>query len=150
MVIDSKIMKKISTLTRLQASQMSANICQFSSESFVKRLKKNMNISMDEKVSAKKMIKLGKNIKPLVHRSPIATYMFSALISAEAPTVKEVKQKRQRAPTDGLLKETVTENVDNKNKTVTNDELVVNMFGKLVKKFRDNDREPSSTSSGSS
>ena len=84
MVIDSKIMKKISTLTRLQASQMSANICQFSSESFVKRLKKNMNISMDEKVSAKKMIKLGKNIKPLVHRSPIFTYMFR----------KEVKQKR--------------------------------------------------------
>ena len=64
--------------------------------------------------------------------------------------MKEVKQKRQRAPTDGLLKETVTENVDNKNKTVTNDELVVNMFGKLVKKFRDNDREPSSTSSSSS
>ena len=71
MVIDSKIMKKISTLMRLQALQMYAIICQFSSESFVERLKKNMNISVDEKVSVKKIIKLGKNIKPLVHRSPI-------------------------------------------------------------------------------
>ena len=49
--------------------------------------------------------------------------------------MKEVKQKRQRAPTDGLMKETVTENVDDNNKTATNNELVVKMFGKLVRKF---------------
>jgi len=53
-----------------------------------------------------------------------------------------VKQRRQRTGTDGLLKETVTENVEHKNKTATNDELVVKMFKKLVREFRANDREP--------
>ena len=35
MVIDSKIMKQIGSLTRIQASQMSANIYKFSSDIFV-------------------------------------------------------------------------------------------------------------------
>ena len=89
------------------------------------------------------MIKLDKNIKPIVHRSPIFTYMFNTLSSAEAPAVKEVKQKRQKAPTDGLLTETVTENVDNENKTATNDELVVKMFRNLSESLKIcNNREP--------
>ena len=141
MVIDSKIMKQIGSLTRIQASQMSANIYKFSSDIFADRLRKKMNISEEEKMTAKKMTALGKNVKPLVRKSPVLTYLFSALSSEEAPAVKVVKQRKQRAYNGDALKETLTEKIDEK-KTSTNDELIVMMFKLLVRKFRENEREP--------
>ena len=144
MMIDSKIMLTITSIARIQALQMSANLVNFRPEDFAMNLKKKMGLDSDSRVTARSLVRLGRKLKPQVHRSPALTFMHGALATSD-PGPKEVKERRKPKPNlSSALKETVTvtRTAGREDSSTTTEELVVAALRSLVRAFRDNGDQP--------
>ena len=144
MMIDSKIMLTITSIARIQALQMSANLVNFRPEDFAMNLKKKMGLDSDSRVTARSLVRLGRKLKPQVHRSPALTFMHGALATSD-PGPKEVKERRKPKPNlSSALKETVTvtRTAGREGSSTTTEELVVAALRSLVRAFRDNGDQP--------
>ena len=144
MMIDSKIMLTITSIARIQALQMSANLVNFRPEDFAMNLKKKMGLDSDSRVTARSLVRLGRKLKPQVHRSPALTFMHGALATSD-PGPKEVKERRKPKPNlSSALRETVTvtQTAGREDSSTTTEELVVAALRSLVRAFRDNGDQP--------
>ena len=144
MMIDSKIMLTITSIARIQALQMSANLVNFRPEDFAMNLKKKMGLDSDSRVTARSLVRLGRKLKPQVHRSPALTFMHGALATSD-PGPKEVKERRKPKPNlSSALRETVTvtRTAGREDSSTTTEELVVAALRSLVRAFRDNGDQP--------
>ena len=144
MMIDSKIMLTITSIARIQALQMSANLVNFRPEDFAMNLKKKMGLDSDSRVTARSLVRLGRKLKPQVHRSPALTFMHGALATSD-PGPKEAKERRKPKPNlSSALRETVTvtRTAGREDSSTTTEELVVAALRSLVRAFRDNGDQP--------
>ena len=142
MMLDAKIVLAICRIARAQADQMSANLISFKVEDFAVRLRSSMSGSGDTQMTRRKLIKLGRKLKPLLARSPCLSYLYGAVPVTEQETVIKKLQQRKVPISSGILNETHVVTGQVRSEMPTTHELVVRLLRKLLKNYRENQNKP--------
>jgi len=146
-VMDARVIKQVSRLCRQQAEKMSANINPFSQQEFAEKLINNMTGGdVGSRVSRRKWILLGKQVKGMFRRSPGLTYMYGALDTTPLPP-KERKAAEGRTARQAATKvkdlvatqATELQQAETSNQT---EQMVTHVLKSLVSCWKEADKTP--------
>ena len=140
-LLDSRVTRNLSRITRQQVLQMSVNINQFQYEEYADKLRSSLNLK-DGRLDLKKWVMLGQQAKTMFRRSPALSTMFGAL-NADHPEQATKERKVRQATKFSELKETQADIVEETEMEINiTDRIVQKVFKVLVEKFKENEKKP--------